>query len=300
MSEEQQALTGNCKFGARKPCSCACPVNFDVDGFIRKLKAGSLKSAQRLLSVGLVFPGLVCELCSRPCAKVCPCGVDLRQMERSCNALQAAIGPARYTVPKQNKSVAVVGSGISGLACAQKLASRNYDVTVFERGCDVGGTLIDIFGKERCEAEFRRQFAYAPYTLKAGAEVKSLDELSDFDAVYIATGSGGDDFGLTARWNKQSKATDKPGVFLGGELVSDSKMDALADGIVASASIEYYLRSGRMDGEPSKFIQSECRLPVEPQEISQNDSEDYLLSKEELIAAAKDCRLCDCTRQARR
>ncbi len=295
MAEERKALTETCVYGARKPCSCACPVNFDVESFIRRLKAGNLKSAQRMLSVGLVFPDLVCELCNGACAKVCAYGIDLRQMERSCNVLQASVGPARYTVPKQNKTVAVVGAGISALACVQKLASRNYDVTVFERGSCVGGTLIDLFGRERCEAEFCRQFAHAPYTLRADTEVKSLDELSGFDAIYIATGKDGHDFGLSKHWNSRSKATNVPGIFLGGELVSDDKMNALADGIVASASIEYYLRTGRMDGEPSKFIESECRLPTKPVETAYRGPEDWLLSKEELVEAAKNCRLCDCS-----
>lgn len=33
MAQERNMITGNCIYGARKPCSCACPVNFDVEGF---------------------------------------------------------------------------------------------------------------------------------------------------------------------------------------------------------------------------------------------------------------------------
>lgn len=291
MAQERNMITENCIYGARKPCSCACPVNFDVEGFIRRLRTGNLKSAQRMLAVGLVFPDLVCELCDGPCAKACAYGIDLRRMERSCNALQASVGPARYTLPKQNKTVAIIGAGISGLACAQKLAARNYDVTLFERGSGIGGTLIELLGKKRCEAEFRRQFAHAPYTLRSDTSVETLEELAGFDAVYIATGKAGHDFGLVDSWNSQSKATGQTGVFLGGELVSAGKMAALSDGIVASASIEYYLRSGRMDGEQSKFLETQCRLPTQEGTAEQRDE---LMSKEELIEAAKRCRLCDC------
>lgn len=46
--------------------------------------------------------------------------------------------------------------------------------------------------------DIERQFQFETYTLHLNTEVKGLKELAEqgFDAVYIATGKGGPDFGI--------------------------------------------------------------------------------------------------------
>lgn len=47
-----------------------------------------------------------------------------------------------YDINKNNKKVAIVGSGPSGLTCAGDLAKFGYDVTIFEALHEAGGVLV--------------------------------------------------------------------------------------------------------------------------------------------------------------
>ena len=68
----------------------------------------------------------------------------------------------------------------------------------------------------------------------------------DYDAVYVATGADGADFGLEMDPDG-AFATRTPGVFIGGSLTGGDSMKALADGLAVSLAIERYLKTGGMN-----------------------------------------------------
>jgi hypothetical protein len=150
----------------------------------------------------------------------------------------------------------VIGAGPSGLACALRLAFSNYDVTVYEKTDRIGGHLWDIMEPAIFLAEFEREFENVAYTLKLHTEITCLDDLPA-DAVYIATGKNGADFGLVHR--QSLTAGSRPGVFLGGSLCSSSTVQAIADGSRAMTLIETYLKTGAMTAPEEK---RETRLPL--------------------------------------
>ena len=43
-----------------------------------------------------------------------------------------------------SKKIAVIGSGIGGLASALRLSTNGYDVTVYESSGDVGGKIAEL------------------------------------------------------------------------------------------------------------------------------------------------------------
>jgi Fe-S oxidoreductase len=194
----------------------------------------------------------------------------------------------------------VIGAGLSGLACAQRLAAKRYDVAVFERESAMGSSLDALFPDGAHRDELALQLSAADYTAAFDAEIRALDgeDMSGFDAVYVATGAGGRDFGLLASVNPQTLATEREGVFLGGMLAGGDHVKALADGLTAAVSIETYLKIKSMPGDEELLSFPECR-------IKPRENKDKLLplipgngvsyTEAEAVEEAGHCLFCDCT-----
>jgi Fe-S oxidoreductase len=290
-------LTEECVQGGLPPCTCLCPVNFNPRVFIDKLKKGGFDAAYREYANQVVFPGIVSLICDRKCLADCPEKIDMLGLERSCVMHAVRKEPVSYNLPPRKGTVAIVGAGLCGLACTHKLATRKYEVTVFDRADSIGGSLNEKLEKSVIEEEFTLQFKHLKYKLELNREIAGLDELREFDAVLIATGTSGADFGMRESWDSTSMATGKEGVFLGGKLTGATDMGALMQGIVAAASIEKFLKVQSMTGQPETFLQTECAIPVPCAKngppVVPAEGEDF--SKEETIAEATRCQKCDCT-----
>ncbi len=107
-------------------------------------------------------------------------------------------------------------------------------------------------------ADIEAQFEDFWYDLQLNTEITDLESLKEFDAVYIATGSEGNDFGLAEGMNRKSYGSTQPGLFLGGRLIGGSEMDAIEHGKIASFSIEKYLQIGKMDGVDTTYHVDAC------------------------------------------
>ncbi len=102
----------------------------------------------------------------------------------------------RYRKTSQPKTIAVVGAGPAGLACATMLAERGHNVTLYEKSEHIGGQFrlaMQIPGKE----EFRETIRYfsnrleeTGVTLKLRCHVEA-EALQSYDNVVIATGVQG-------------------------------------------------------------------------------------------------------------
>ena len=101
--------------------------------------------------------------------------------------------PARHT----GKTVAVVGSGPSGLACAAQLNTAGHTVTVFERDQRPGGLLrygIPDFKLEKSVLDrrlaiMRQEGIIFTTGVQVGGQVSGDSLCKDFDAVVLCTGS---------------------------------------------------------------------------------------------------------------
>jgi len=91
------------------------------------------------------------------------------------------------------KSIAVVGAGPAGLACATTLAERGHDVTLFDRDAEIGGQFNmakKIPGKEEFAETLRyfaRRIEQTGIALRLSTTA-TAEALKNFDEVVIATG----------------------------------------------------------------------------------------------------------------
>ena len=300
LSMEMGNYVADCYSGEDAPCVSACPLNLNVPDFINKLQQGNFRSAYNLFRDSAIFPQIIQKLCPKACEAACVRGlldkpVALNKLEKAAIDFTKNTAPVRYNIPVKNQTVAVVGAGLCGLSCMVRLASHGYPVTVFEKTGRLGGSLWEKLPDSDFLAEIELQTGHLSYTLCTDKEISGLDELKDFDAVLVATGACGNDFGLGCTINHESLGSERAGVFLGGELLDSNSIEAVENGIRASQSIESYLKTGRMHEMSGVFVKKPSRLKVNMrkfQNVERPVSDEY--SKEDAIQEAKSCQRCDC------
>lgn len=279
-------------------CTAICPFHLDVRDIIAKIERGSFNSAYRTYLNAVGFPAIVAEVCDEPCKKVCPRSekdgaISMRLLEKAAVDHARRTDPNSYNLPPKKEKVAIIGAGISGLACALRLAAKKYNVTVYEKSERIGGHLWEVLPSELFLKEFEHEFKYEKYTLCLNTEITDLGHM-DFDAIYVATGSGGTDFGLTPD-PQGAFASTTPGVFLGGSLTGTTSAQAIADGLRVTNAIERYIKTGLMNHPQennSTLLELDPALIVRTGAVLPNDGNTY--TREEAILEANRCLKCAC------
>lgn len=250
MDEMKNKIRGCCLEREAAPCVSACPFHFDIREFIPRVERGAFNLAYRLYANAVAFPRIVAAVCDERCRAGCPRGgaggaVNLKLLEKAAVTYAARTTPNSYNMPAKGKSVAVVGGGVSGLACALRLANKKYDVTVYEKKDRIGGHLWEILSPDIFMKDIEEQFSKENYRLLLDTEVKGLDDIkAAHDAVYVATGKDGASFGLLAGREGANDVTAAAGVFIGGSLLGVPAVEAVAHGLRAAALIEGYIKTG--------------------------------------------------------
>ena len=181
-----------------------CPLHNLVPEWNDLLYRGSFGLAlERLLKTN-DFPEFTGRVCPALCEAACTCGLNGQPVTVRDNELGIiedawARGLMKPRPPKirTGKRVAVVGSGPSGLACADQLNRRGHAVTVFERADRPGGLLmygIPSMKLEKSVVQRRVELMAAEgISFRTGADVGrdvGAEELRrDFDAVVLCCGA---------------------------------------------------------------------------------------------------------------
>ncbi|MES2698648.1 MAG: glutamate synthase subunit beta [Pseudomonadota bacterium] len=192
-------------------CHNGCPVNNIIPDWNHLVYEDDWQNALEVLHSTNNFPEFTGRICPAPCEASCT--LNLIDQPVTIKSIECAIvdrgwkeGWIEPQVPaaKTGKSVAVVGSGPAGMACAQQLARAGHSVTLFEKADRIGGLMrygIPDFKMEKHLINRRAvQMEAEGVTIRTSTEVgvdvsiKSLKE--NFDAV-VMSGGAEDARGLT-------------------------------------------------------------------------------------------------------
>ncbi len=202
VDEAQRCL--HCK---HKPCVKGCPVSINIPGFIEEVGKKNYAGAYDVIAQSSSLPAV--------CGRVCP---QENQCEKNCvrgikgepvgiGRLERFVADWHNSQPEQTRKkpesnghkVAIVGSGPAGLACAGELASKGYEVTIFEALHLAGGVLM--YGipefrlpKEIVQKEIQglKDMGVKIETNMVIGKVMSIDQLMEdgFEAVFVGSGAG--------------------------------------------------------------------------------------------------------------
>ncbi|KIZ48214.1 MULTISPECIES: glutamate synthase subunit beta [Rhodopseudomonas] len=194
--------------GSAQPGAPGCPVNNQIPDFNDLVYNGNWQEASRNLHSTNNFPEFTGRICPAPCEASCTLNIDDSPV--TIKTIECAIvdrawdnGWVKPELPalKTGQSVAVVGAGPAGLACAQQLARAGHDVHVYEKAAKAGGLLrygIPDFKMEKhlidrrvaqMEAEGVTFHYNSPVGGQAPGAVDPAELLKTHDAVALTGGA---------------------------------------------------------------------------------------------------------------
>ena len=181
-------------------CHNGCPLGNLIPEWNDLVYRSDWEAAADRLHATNNFPEFTGRLCPAPCEAACVLGINaepvtIKQVEVEIIDRAWASGGVVPEVPSSRSgfTVAVVGSGPSGLAAAQQLTRAGHLVTVFERDDLPGGLLrygIPEFKMEKRHLDRRlEQMRLEGTVFSCGVSVDSAAQLDGFSAVVLAGGA---------------------------------------------------------------------------------------------------------------
>ncbi len=186
-------------------CHWSCPLGNKQPEWQHRLYKNDIKGAYALLSETDDFPEFTGRVCPALCEKGCVLNkehepVTIRENEAAITERAFAEGFVVPCIPKHRngKRVAIIGSGPSGLACANQLNKRGYSVTVYEKNEAPGGLLrfgipdfkLNKFIIDRRISLMKSEGIEFICNKEIGKDIETSTIVNDYDAICVAIGSG--------------------------------------------------------------------------------------------------------------
>jgi len=186
-------------------CVSGCPLESRIPEWLALTAEGHFSEAAALLHSTGNLPEIIARVCSSDhfCEAVCILNgkaepVSIRTIEQFLNEYAFAHGEADLpAAPANGRSVAVVGAGPGGLACADALSQRGYAVTVFDWRPEAGGLLISGTAAfrlnesivERRIEMLRKRGVQFQLGARLGKDFTYTELRATFDALYLGFGA---------------------------------------------------------------------------------------------------------------
>ena len=203
---QAQSQADRCIACGNPYCEWKCPVHNYIPNWLKLANEGRIMEAADLAHQTNSLPevcGRVCpqdRLCEGSCTLNDEFGaVTIGNIERYINdkAFEMGWRPDLSGVKPTGKTVAIIGAGPAGLACADVLTRNGVKAVVFDRHPEIGGLLtfgIPAFKLEK-EVMTRRREIFTGMGIEfklnteVGRDVQLDDLLKEYDAVFLGVGT---------------------------------------------------------------------------------------------------------------
>ena len=275
----------NCK---TKPCTKGCPLGNNIPEFIKCIKEEKFDDAYDVLQETTVLSSICGRICphSKQCEGNCVRGikgnpVDIGLLESFVGDVNKEKNIELKEKLVNNKKVAIIGGGPSGLTAAAFLARSGCDVTIYEKEEKLGGILNYGIPDFRLDKKIINNTI--DKVLILGIQVKSgyvlgknisLEDLKkEYDAIYLAFGANNSCF-----MDVEGKNLDN--VYGANELLKYNKHPDYKEKKVAiigggNVAIDIARTVKRLDAKSVNIIyrREEKQMPAEPKEIKDAKNE---------------------------
>jgi len=307
-------------------CTASCPAHVDARKLVECVTRGDFKGGLAVLANAVPLPLILAHICDHPCQAQCRRSdagdaIEIGALERAC-AEHGSPAPAARCQALRNQRVAIVGGGLSGVSAAAGLATRGYEVAIFEarprlldRLRSMGDDKLPayVIDADLAALEKLGVSVHCEALISCHSGPFGLDAMArDFDAVYLAPGPEplGEDALDLAR-NEQRRiqidpltlATSHVKLFAGGAQryapAPYSPILSIADGNYAAVSIDRFLQGASLGATrdnqgayPSSLYVNTKGLPASTAIHAATDQCGY--TKEEAQQEAARCIPCQC------
>lgn len=271
------------------------------------VRQGDFKGGFAALAAAVPLPQILSRICDHPCQLKCKRSeageaISIQLLERACAEYSDCIASSRAHGLK-NQKVAVFGGDLSGISAAILLATKGYQVTVFEPRPHLldrlRGLGDEILPEKVIDADLEVLVPLAVEvrcsTLLSPEEIENLQH--EFDACFFS-GMTEYLFARGVNCDPITLATSEVKLFR-GQCDGSSPITAVYEGSTASVSIDRFLQGASLTANRDGQGPYESRLYVNTKNESplvaiRPSVGPHRYSREEARAEAERCFPCQC------
>lgn len=208
-NHEALVAADRCYFCYDAPCMTACPTSIDIPLFIRQISTGNPLGSAKTIFDQNILGGMCARVCptEQLCEQACVRNtaeekpVEIGRLQRY--ATDAAMQQNKQFYPRAEstgKTIAVVGAGPAGLACAHRLAMKGHSVVIYDSRPKAGGLneygiatykTVDDFAQKEVDYVLSIGGIDIRHDQYLGRDFSLADLTLQYDAVFLGIGLAG-------------------------------------------------------------------------------------------------------------
>jgi glutamate synthase (NADPH/NADH) small chain len=208
-NHEALVASDRCYFCYDAPCMTACPTSIDIPLFIRQISTGNPIGSAKTIFDQNILGGMCARVCptEQLCEEACVRNtaeerpVEIGRLQRYATDTAMAENKQFYQRPASTgKTIAIIGAGPAGLACAHRLAMKGHSVIIFDAREKAGGLneygiatykAVDDFAQKEVDYVLSIGGIEVRHNQALGRDFTLAELSSQYHAVFLGLGLAG-------------------------------------------------------------------------------------------------------------